>query len=61
MVSQNQTLNNHNCTVDSSEEVRIELKFLKTVDGLKSHGLLNLNFWLLFLCCCFALHTIIIN
>jgi len=49
MAFQNRRLNRAESTIDASEEVGIELKFLKIVDRFKPHGFLDLNLFLVFL------------
>lgn len=49
MVFKNRRLNKKWFTVDASEEVGIELKFLKIIDRFKPHGFFDLDVFFFFL------------
>jgi hypothetical protein len=46
MVFQNRRLNKKRRTIDPSQEIRIEIEFLESVDGFQPQSFLNLNSFL---------------
>ena len=55
MAFKNRKLNKQSLTVDTSEEVGIELNFLKIIDRFKPHSLFDLDFFF------FLLHWFILH